>query len=83
MVLSGGSIPPVRTVHNRVNESIQRMGSIVWAVLALMVMVGFPALVAVAGAIDYVVTARRYGTRAQRAKSMRRRTARAALAARG
>ena len=52
-----------------------------WAILALMVMVGLPVLVAAVGAIDYVLTARRYGTRAQRMKSMRRRWRREALLA--
>ena len=58
-----------------------RMESIMWAILALMVMVGLPVLVAAVGAIDYVLTARRYGTRAQRMKSMRRRWRREALLA--
>ena len=52
-----------------------------WAVLALIVMVGFPTLVAVVEAVDYVVTARRNGTRAQQIKSMRRRWRREALLA--
>lgn len=52
-----------------------------WAVLALMVMVGLPAIVAAVSAIDYVVTARRNGTRAQQIKSMRRRWRREALLA--
>lgn len=52
-----------------------------WAVLALIVMVGLPLLAAAAGAVDYVVTARREGTRAQQIKSMRRRWRREALLA--
>ena len=52
-----------------------------WAILALIVMVGLPALIAAVAAIDYVVTARRYGTRSQRMKSMRRRWRREALLA--
>lgn len=52
-----------------------------WAVLALIVMVGLPLLAAAAGAVDYVVTARRNGTHAQQMKSMRRRWQREALLA--
>ena len=52
-----------------------------WAVLALIVMAGLPVLVGAVGAVDYVVTARREGTRAQQMKSMRRRWRREALLA--
>ena len=52
-----------------------------WAILALIVMVGLPVLVAAVCAVDYVVTARREGTRAQQIKSMRRRWRREALLA--
>ena len=57
------------------------MGFTMWAVLALIVMVGLPVLVAAVEAIDYVATARRHGTRAQQIKSMRRRWQREALLA--
>ena len=57
------------------------MGLTMWAVLALIVMVGLPLLAALLGAVDYVVTARRHGTRAQQIKSMRRRWRREALLA--
>lgn len=77
----GGSILPVRTAPTR--GALMRVRSTVWAILALMVMVGLPLLVAAVSAVDYVVTARRHGTRAQQIKSMRRRWQREALLTRG
>lgn len=52
-----------------------------WAILALIAMVGLPTLAAVVAAVDYVVTARRNGTHAQHMRSMRRRWQREALLA--